>query len=564
MSEIPNFSTLKVRRPDLSVLMEQASDRTRRWDSASDAESVVALVEEWQKDRAELEQEASIAYARFSQDTACEKSKADKSFFDDIEPDLKAMHQAIIRRLVNSEHRSVLEKRFGRHVFDGWELELTTFDPIIADDQREISRLCNRYKELMASVRVNFEGREWTLSTIRARTGDASRDTRKGSQVAMQESLLPHVEEFDSLYDRLTKVRHGLASKMDYQSYTPLGYANMGRTDYGPDQVANFRDQVREHLVPLCSKIWTQRGRNLGVDRLAFWDESVRDTQGEPCPKGDRAWMVKQATGMFDSMGPEFGRFFRLLETHELMDLDSREGKQGGGFCMDLAALKVPFIFANFAGTQADVKVFTHECGHAYQNWKASQVQPLLEYRWPTSEAAEIHSMGLEFLTHPYMDLFFGDDAQRFRDGHLEGALLFIPYGCAIDHFQHLVYANPSASGDDRAEMWKECERLYLPHRNYAELPLYEGGRFWQRQRHIYLYPFYYIDYCLAQTVALQLWHGATIDRPGTMERYEELCRLGGSLAFTELLQKVDFRSPFTSGSLETVVGAAADALGLN
>lgn len=564
MSSIPRFSTLQVTRPNLENLKTESSELLRRWDSSSTDTERVSLIEAWQEARAGVQTQASIAYARFAQDTLDTQSKEDNAFFDDLSPDLQELNQAMIQRLVDPQHREALEARYGRHVFDSWELELTTFDPVIADDRREIAKKSNRYKELMASVRVQFEGKEWTLSTIRARTGDADRAVREGSARAIHDALLGHVEELDSLYDELTTIRCRVAEKLGHGEFTPLGYAQMGRTDYGPADVEIFRSQVRDCLVPLCSRIWKRRGQSLGVDRVEYWDETVRDSRGEPCPEGDRAWMVQRATELFDRMGGEFGDFFRMLRDHELMDLDSREGKQGGGFCMDLAAMKVPFIFANFAGTQADVKVFTHECGHAYQNWQASKIQPLLEYRWPTSEAAEIHSMSLEFLTHPHMELFFGDDASRFREGHLEGALLFIPYGCAIDHFQHMVYANPSASSADRAEMWKECERLYLPHRQYSDLPLYSGGRIWQRQRHVYCYPFYYIDYCLAQTVALQLWHGALDDRPGTMARYEQLCQLGGSQPFTKLLDKVGLDSPLREGSLSAVVQTSAEALGLD
>ena len=563
MSSIPQFSSLVVEQPDPVQLANASVKRLEKWDQTASLSESLELIREWQQDRAEYQTRASLAYARLALDTENETAKADKYFFDQLAPDVKEQNLKMIRRLLSSEHRTVLESHFGSHIFATWDLETQTFAPRIGDEERSISELVNRYSELMAAIRIDFEGQEWTYSTIRSRTGDSSRSVREGAQRAIHEATLPHQEELDSLYDQLTTLRAEMGRKMGHDSFTPLGYARMGRTDYGPSEVEIFRAQVREELVPLCSRIYQRRTRALGLDSLRFWDESVRDRQGEPRPKGDRAWMVDRASEMFDQMGGDFGPFFRMMRNHELMDLDSRPGKKGGGFCMDLPTHRVPFIFANFVGTQADVKVFTHECGHAYQNWQASRVQPLLEYRWPTSEAAEIHSMALEFLTHPYMELFFQEDADRFRESHLEQSLLFIPYGCAVDHFQHMVYAEPSASPNDRAAMWKECERLYLPHRNYGGLSYLESGRFWQRQRHIYRYPFYYIDYCLAQTVALQFWHRARLDRTKTMEEYEELCRQGGSMPFTGLLKHVGFENPFESGTLESVVRTAADVLDL-
>ena len=244
------------------------------------------------------------------------------------------------------------------------------------------------------------------------------------------------------------------------------------------------------------------------------------------------------------------------------MDLKSREGKSGGGYCTLFSNHEAPFIFANFNGTQGDVRVFTHECGHAFQSF-SSRNQPLRYLIWPTYEAAEIHSMSLEFLTYPWMEEFFKEDTSRFKQSHLEGALLFIPYGAAVDEFQHLVYENPSASMEERAQMWLELEKTYLPHRLYQDNPYFASGRFWQRQGHIYRRPFYYIDYCLAQICALQFWSLAEENRPETMQKYRYLCELGGSKPFTELLNEIQLQSPFRTGTLKQSIKAPLQELGI-
>ena len=221
----------------------------------------------------------------------------------------------------------------------------------------------------------------------------------------------------------------------------------------------------------------------------------------------------------------------------------------------------MPFIYANFNGTKGDVEVFTHEMGHAFQ-WYSSQAIELIDYHWPTSESCEIHSMGLEFLTWPSMERFFGDDAERFRRLHLTGSILFLPYGVAVDHFQHLVYAEPAASADVRAKMWQEMEQTYFPWRDWGDLAHPASGRRWQAQLHIYGSPFYYIDYTLALTCALQLWAIADDDRSTAMEMYLKLCRTGGTLPFRAMLRDVGLDSPFEEGCLERVVAVAAEKLG--
>jgi Peptidase family M3 len=209
---------------------------------------------------------------------------------------------------------------------------------------------------------------------------------------------------------------------------------------------------------------------------------------------------------------------------------------------------------------QTDVKVFTHEMGHAFQNFQ-SRDQPLSDYLWPTMESAEIHSMSLEFLAWPHMERFFGDDAERYRRAHLADALLFIPYGTAVDHFQHEMYARPNLTLAERHEVWRDLERAYLPWRDWGGLPRRVSGASWQRQRHIYAMPFYYIDYVLAQTCALQFWVRSSRDPGGALHDYVTLCGKGGSAAFGELLGSAGLRSPFDEGCLSELIDAARATL---
>jgi M3 family oligoendopeptidase len=170
--------------------------------------------------------------------------------------------------------------------------------------------------------------------------------------------------------------------------------------------------------------------------------------------------------------------------------------------------------------------------------------------------------MSLEFITWPWMEKFFEGDADRFRRAHLVGALVFIPYGCAVDHFQHMVYEKPEATPAQRFAMWQECERMYRPWRDYAGLPHVKDGGYWQAQRHIYLSPFYYIDYVLAQLCALQFWVRADEDRPAAMKDYVNLCARGGEAPFQQLAKGAGLRSPFEKGCLEQVITKARDWLG--
>ncbi|YCM44526.1 M3 family metallopeptidase [Verrucomicrobiaceae bacterium 227] len=292
-----------------------------------------------------------------------------------------------------------------------------------------------------------------------------------------------------------------------------------------------------------------------------FWDHSAHSVNGNPKPQGDHDWMVDRATEMFNEMGHGLASFFAEMKERDVMDLKSRKGKAGGGFCDFLHQYEFPFIFSNFNGTRGDVDVFTHEVGHAFQSY-SSRNQPMSDIVWPTTEACEIHSMGLEFLTWPHMEKFYGEDAaEELRRIHLTAQLQFLCYGVSIDHFQHLVYEKPDATPEERNAMWQKIERTYLPWWDFADLPAESSGRLWQQKAHIYQSPFYYIDYCLALTGALQFWSKSRTDPDGALKTYAELCTLGGSKSYTGLLESAGLRSPFEPGCLDEVIQDAQNYL---
>lgn len=257
---------------------------------------------------------------------------------------------------------------------------------------------------------------------------------------------------------------------------------------------------------------------------------------------------------MYKELSNETEEFFNVMTQKNLLDLVSREGKAPGGYCTYIANEKVPFIYSNFNGTSGDVDVLTHEAGHAFQVYSSRNYE-VLEYNWPTTEACEIHSMSMEFFAWPWMNLFFKEDEDKYKFSHLSGGLIFIPYGVAVDEFQHFVYANPNATPDERKAMWREIEKKYLPMRNYSEYPFVEKGTFWFKQMHIFEIPMYYIDYTLAQVCAYQFWIKSQNDntKESAWSDYLRLCQAGGSVSFLKLIELANLDNPFEDGSIAKI-----------
>ena len=557
-----NFADIKVETPTIEKIeAEYQIIHTALKRSQNRRERERAL-QQWDNLRRRLDSWSSLTSLHFSQDTRNKDYKKAQEYCDRIQPKLTALEIKMKRTLLSSPNRAELEDILGQHVFSLWEADVTTFEPVIEEDLVKESKLVNQYVELLASAEIEFAGETVNLSGINKYTENRDRNIRQQAEKARWQFFSDNQTQLDGIYDQLVKLRHQMAGKLGYDNYIGLGYKRRQRIDYTEADVKSYRDEVVKEVVPLAAKIIAQKAEKLNLEKVYFWDESVFDLQGNPQPHGEHDWMLGQAQQMFDIMHPELGNFFRMMVDANLLDLKTRPGKAGGGFCTSFATHDVPYIFANFNGTKGDVEVFTHEMGHAFQCWQSRNL-PLLDYLWPTLESCEIHSMSLEFLTWSQMDKFFDRDADRFRQIHLAQSILFLPYGCAVDHFQHLVYAQPEATAQARNQMWQELEARYLPWRDYGDLAHTSQGGLWQAKQHIYCYPFYYIDYTLALCCAMQFWVKAQSNYEATLSEYIALCQRGGKAPFQALVKSANLVSPFQPGCLAKVVEQSRQFLNL-
>ncbi|MGE3851772.1 MAG: M3 family oligoendopeptidase [Planctomycetota bacterium] len=559
---LPDFKDINPATPALEKLIAEYDAIERDLTAAASDDARVAAVMRWDKLRRGVDTWSAVTQLRFEQDTTNPAYVSAKDLRDEMSPKIQDRDVRIKRLLLGSEHRAGIEKAIGGHAFALWDSDVAAFDPRIADQIVAESKTESEYSKVMAGAKFEFRGEKLNLPMLRKYMTDPDRETRHDASVAMWGYFAQHGAQLDDIYDRLVKLRTAMSRDLGNKDFVALGYHRMKRIDYGRKDVETFRRQVLEQVVPLASVIYEQQRERLGLDELMAWDEGMFDLNGNPRPDGDHDWMLERATQMFAGMHPELDSFFRMMQDHHLLDLKSRDGKNVGGFCTSFPDCGLPYIFANFNGTKGDVEVFTHEAGHAFQGWK-SRGQKMIDYMWPTMESCEIHSMSLEFLTWPHMDKFFGDDAERFRKMHLTQALLFLPYACSVDEFQHQVYENPDATPAERHGMWQELERKYLPQRKWGDLEYPAKGGRWQSQMHIYGGPFYYIDYALAQTCALQFWVRGRENFSQAMTDYIALCTRGGEAPFQALAKGAGLTSPFSEGALDAVVGHARQALGV-
>ncbi|MFC0270553.1 M3 family oligoendopeptidase [Metabacillus herbersteinensis] len=548
------FEEYQYTRPNLETLKESFNEALETFKQAPTFEEQDASISDIYKIRNHVETMFNLVYIRHTIDTNDEFYKEEQDFLDDLQPHLQGLESNFYAELVNSPFRTGLEEKWGKQLFALAESQLKTFSPDVVEDLQQENKLSSQYTKLVASAKIDFDGKEYTLAQMQPLTESTDRDLRKRANEARVKFFSGHGKEFDEIYDKLVKVRTEIARKLGYDNFVELGYARMSRTDYQADMVANFRKQVEEFIVPIATKLRERQQERLGLENLIFYDEPVEYTTGNATPKGDPDWIVDNGKKMYAELSPETNEWYNFMMEKNLVDLEAKKGKAGGGYCTYIPDYQSPYIFANFNGTSGDIDVLTHEAGHAFQVYQSRHFA-VSEYGFPTMEACEIHSMSMEFFTWSWMENFFKEDTEKYKFSHLSSALLFLPYGVAVDEFQHFVYENPEATPEERKSEWREIEKKYLPHRDYEGNEYLESGGYWQRQGHIYNSPFYYIDYTLAQICALQFWKRLHENREDAWKDYLTLCKQGGSKSFLELVKVANLKSPFEDGCVESVVG---------
>ena len=547
------FNEYKYEHLDLEKIKKEFSELIESFEKAENVEGQVNAFDEIIKLRNHIETMQTLVSVRHSIDTNDEFYDKENEYMDEISPILFGFTNDFYKALVNSKFKDELIQKYGKFLFDLAENTLKTFSPEIIPDAQEENRLSSKYSKLIASAKIDFDGKELNLSQMVPYTQSKDRNVRIEAAKKVAQFFAENQDEFDNIYDSLVKVRTRMAQKMGYKNFVEFGYKQLSRLEYDAKMVEGYRKQVLENIVPLHTELRERQGKRLGVEKLRFYDEAIKFNSGNADPHGSPEWILNNGKTMYKELSKETDEFFTFMTENNLLDLLSKKGKMSGGYCTYIPEHKAPFIFANFNGTSHDIDVLTHEAGHAFQVYQSRRFE-VPEYLWPSYEACEIHSMSMEFLTWPWMDLFFENDTDKYKFIHLSEALLFIPYGVTVDEFQHWVYENPEATPKERREKWIEIEKKYLPTRDYGEVEELKNGIFWFRQGHIFSSPFYYIDYTLAQVCAFQFWIKSRENREKAWQDYLNLCKLGGSKPFFELMKSANLKNPFEEGTLAIVI----------
>ena len=547
------FEDMPLRCPNVNRIEAKIRVLTDYLENAQTKEDAIKAVNKYFKIQNEVNTDFTIISINFTLNTQDPKIKKYNDTIDEISPIVNNYFKKFEEAMVKSKFRQDLENKFGKLLFVQIENGFKCFDEKIIPLLQEENKLVSDYQALLASAKIEYKGETLNLSQIGKYMSDKDPEVRAESAKLYYGFLSEHDEEIGTIYDKLVKLRDKMAKELGYSNYIEFGYLRLGRVDYNAQMVAGYREQIKRDVVPVVYKLRKNQAKRLGYKNPIFLDYNLFFEDGNAKPAGDTNYLVDCAQKMYNEMGTESGEFFKFMVDNHLMDLDAKAGKAGGGYMTFIPRYKSPFIFANSNGTSSDVDTLTHEVGHAFQGYLCRNVK-IPNYQMPTLEACEIDSMSMEFFAYPWMNLFFKDGADKYRFAHLDGAISFLPYGAEVDEFQHFVYEHPELTHKERCAKWAELEKVYRPWLNFKGFEYLENGGWWVRQSHIFASPFYYIDYTLAQVLALQFKCEMDKNRERAWKKYIKLLKMGGKYPFLTLVEKDHLRNPFVDGNVKKVI----------
>ena len=559
------FADISYTRADFDAAARFYASAAERLSAAGSFEEAEAVFLEVEDFSAKFDTALTVANIRHDIDTRDEFYDAEVAYIDEHAPELEEYVQRWQDALLRTPYRAAFEEKYNRVMFLNAEIDARTFSPEIVPELQRENALTTEYSKLLAGAQIPFEGGVYTLSQLTPIKQDADASRRAAAWAAEDAWYAEHAESLDAIYAELVTLRDKMGRKLGHDGYIPLGYDRMQRNCYDKADVERFRAAVVDYIVPIAYSVYETVAKRLGKSLpMGYADCAMWFTDGNARPVGTPEDILEAGRSFYHELSGETAEFIDHMLENGMMDVLSRPGKAGGGYCTTLTAYKTPYIFANFNGTSGDVEVITHEAGHAFASWTSRDIVPA-ESSSPSLEGCEVHSMSMEFFAEPWAERFFGADADKFRWQHLADAVTFIPYGTLVDHFQHECYEHPEYTPEQRNAAWSRLAAVYMPWLKPEEsLGFYSSGRAWQRQRHIYISPFYYIDYCLAQTVSLEFWAMIKRDKAAAWEKYMAYTRLGGTLTFRELLDRARLDSPFEPETLKAVAEAAKAWLDAN
>ncbi len=536
------------KRPDIEKIKKKYSKLLNDFNNVENLDEQLNIIKSINKIRDDYFSMYYICYINFLLDVSSKYWEEESNYYSKCDPIIDNYKYMYYKELLKSKYKKDLKKIIGTKVFEIASLQSKIKNDKVASLLEKESKLSNLYIKIISSRKVIYNNEEMSLTMLEKYIKSSNRSDRIRAQKIKEECLEDIEVYIDSILNDLVKVRNMIANQYGFKSYADYSYINMKRIGYGKEDVALFRSEVLKYVVPSVTKLKEKQRQSLDVLDLYYYDEcELFSDGGSVLNSASSDETLSLISNMYKKMSTEIYKVFKYMIDNDLMDTDSRENKRGGGITTFIPKYKVPIFVTNFNNTSNDIKVLLHEFGHAFQLYSSKKLM-YFENWWPTFDTCEIHSKSMELLSLPYLDEVFKETTDKYRYEQLNIILDEICYVCLIDEFQHVIYEESDLNIKMRKDKFRELEKKYMPWRKYIDNNYLERGNTFQKQSHIFTNPFYYIDYALADTIALQIYNNKDL------EQYIKLCKDSGKYSFIELIEKYNFMSPFKEETLKNII----------
>jgi M3 family oligoendopeptidase len=555
------FSELEYVRPDFDTLEIESRRMVDEINNAVSFEEIKAILEHREKLQKTIDTMCTIAFIRNTLNTTDDFYEKEIEFINERSATASVATIQVSKALLDCRFTKELSAEYGPEYLVIEQRSVDQFKEELVPYLQQESKLTIRYQKLMATAKIEFDGKTLNLYGIQKYFEHPDRMVRKAAFKAYSDFYYSNEEEMEEIFAELVSIRNEMGCALGYDNFIPLAYIQQGRSDYGQEEVAAFREQVRKEIVPLCNELYKAQAKRIGVNQIRVFDEKFIYPDGNAEPIGDEDFLVSEAQKMYHDMSTETGEFIDFMIEHQLMDLKNKPNKAATGYMTSLLDHIAPYVFSCFNHTIFDMQVLSHELGHAFAGYEAMRTQKTTQFYSTSTDIAEIHSMAMEQFAYPYAEQFFGKDADKFRFAHLQEAVTFVPFGVAVDEFQHIMYAKPELTPKERTHEWNKLEEKYMPWRKYEEDEFMERGGYWYHKLHIFLYPFYYINYTLTTMGAMEFKKRYNENKEMAWKDYLALCKAGSSTNYLNLLKLANLSVPFEEGSVAKAISAAKEEL---
>ncbi len=524
----------------LEPLFKQLEEQIK---TASSAEKLELFILNWEELSAAVSEEGSKRYIAMTCQT--EDKDAEKAYLDfveKIEPEEKKCNFLLAKKLIQHPNLKELKNQRYEVFIRDTALQVELFRSENVSLETKTAKLGQQYQKTIGGLTVQFEGKEQTLIQMSRHLEEPERKHRQKAWELVANRRLEEAEKIDVYINDLAEIRNQMSENAGFPNYRDFAHQRLGRFDYSPDDCISFQEAIEEEMVPLLRELQDERLQSLGINELKPWDTAT-DPKGRPPlkPFEKVSDLVARSQAIFNQVDGNLADWFQTMQDLGLLDLANRKGKAPGGYQCSLDESRLPFIFMNSVGVQRDVETLLHEAGHAFHAM-ASQNEPLHSYRHAPIEFCEVASMAMELLGSEFLEEFYNEEeARRARIAHLEGIVFVFPWIATVDAFQHWLYLNPNHSIEERDKAWSNLIDRFGGNVDWTN---YESAKakLWHKQLHIFLHPFYYIEYGIAQLGALQVWANSKNNSSKALADYKAALALGGSRPLPKLFEHCNIR----------------------